>query len=167
MLISATTIGGAVGMGLAATLLMDAWNLFLRRGFGLRSLDFCLLGRWIGHMTSGKFTHENISRAPARRFECPLGYLAHYSIGVGFALAFVLISPVTWPRHPTLLPALLFGIGTVVVPFLVLQPAIGLGIASSRTPKPGQARLKSLATHTVFGVGLYLGAVAMRVVLPQ
>jgi hypothetical protein len=47
---------------------------------------------------------------------------------------------------------------TTLVPFLVLQPSFGLGIAASRTPKPNQARLKSLMTHTVFGLGLYLCA---------
>jgi hypothetical protein len=54
---SSTTFALAVGMGLGATLLMDGWNLFLRRAFGIRSLNFCLLGRWIGHMPSGTFVH--------------------------------------------------------------------------------------------------------------
>ena len=31
-------------------------------------------------------------------------------------------------------------------------------MASTKTPYPAQARLKSLMTHTVFGVGLYLSA---------
>jgi hypothetical protein len=43
----------------------------------------------------------------------------------------------------------------------VLQPSLGLGIASSRAPNPTQARLKSLATHTVFGLGLYLWGVVV------
>ena len=55
-----------------------------------------------------------------------------------------------------------FGVATVVFPLFVLQPALGLGIASSKTSKPAQARLKSLATHVVFGVGLYLCAVLLN-----
>jgi hypothetical protein len=39
---------------------------------------------------------------------------------------------------------------------------IGLGVASARAPKPTQARLKSLGTHVVFGLGLYAGALALR-----
>ena len=35
----------------------------------------------------------------------------------------------------------------------------GGDIAASRSPNPTQARLKSLVTHTVFGVGLYVCAV--------
>ena len=53
-----------------------------------------------------------------------------------------------------MLPPLRFGIGTVVFPFCILQPSLGLGIAASRTPNPARARLKSLVTHTVCGVGL-------------
>ncbi|MBA3260744.1 MAG: DUF2938 family protein [Gemmatimonadales bacterium] len=41
----------------------------------------------------------------------------------------------------------------------------GLGIAASRTPNPTQARLKSLVTHTVFGVGLYVCALGVSYLL--
>jgi len=93
-----------------------------------------------------------------------VGWTAHYGIGVGFALAFVLLAPGDWLARPTLPPALLYGIGTVVFPFFVMQPSLGLGLASSRTPSPSRARLKSVATHTVFGLGLYVCAVALRLV---
>jgi hypothetical protein len=45
----------------------------------------------------------------------------------------------------------------VLFPFLVMQPAMGAGIAASRTRNPGAARLQSLVTHAVFGLGLYTG----------
>ncbi len=82
----------------------------------------------------------------------------HYAIGVAFAMAFVFGGPAGWLDHPTLVPALAFGVATVAVPFFTLQPALGLGIASSKTARPMLARLKSVATHTVFGLGLYLTA---------
>jgi hypothetical protein len=50
------------------------------------------------------------------------------------------------------------------VPFFTMQPSFGLGIAASKTPHPNQARLKSLMTHTVFGVGLYLSAALLSIV---
>lgn len=141
-------------MGVGATLFIDVWALFLRRAFDVRSLDYCLLGRWVLHMPAGKLVHESIARSPARRHECAAGWTAHYSIGVAFAFAFVGLAP-DWAAGPTLLPALGFGAATVVVPFLTLQPGFGLGVAASKTPSPGRARLKSLATHIVFGLGLY------------
>lgn len=159
------TICRVAAIGLAATLLMDLWNLFLRRVFGITSLNYCLLGRWISHMTGGRFAHEHITRAEVRPFECPVGYLAHYSIGMAFALVLTLMAP-GWLERPTLAPALLFGIGTVALPYFVMQPALGLGVASSRTPSPARARVKSLATHTVFGLGLYLAALALQTIRP-
>ncbi len=44
-----------------------------------------------------------------------------------------------------------------------LLVAVVIGPAASRTPNPMQARVKSLATHTVFGAGLYLSALLRTV----
>jgi hypothetical protein len=151
----------AVVVGLGATLIMDLWNSFLKRAFGIPSLDYCLLGRWVSHMPSGSFHHPSMAAAPKKRFECTVGWIAHYSIGAMLALTFVALTSASWLARPTLLPALLYGVGTVVLPFLLLQPSFGLGIAASRSPNPAQARLKSLATHTVFGIGLYLCGMAL------
>jgi hypothetical protein len=150
---------GAIGLG--ATLVMDLWNLVLKRAFGIPSLSYCVLGRWLRHMPEGTLRHANIAAAPPKPFECQVGWIAHYSIGAVFALVFVALTSGEWLARPTLLPALLYGLVTIVFPFFLMQPSFGLGIAASRTPKPAQARLKSLATHTVFGVGLYLCALAM------
>jgi hypothetical protein len=158
MLLEAHEIIGAVLVGLGATLLIDLWALLLRRGFHIPSLDYCLLGRWLLHMPAGTFAHDSIGDAAHKRHECTAGWLAHYLIGTGFALAFVSLASGTWLEHPTLLPALAFGMATTLVPFLIMQPSFGLGIAASRTPAPNKARLKSLMTHTVFGMGLYIWA---------
>ena len=160
MSIEASYILPAIAIGIGATLLMDLWNLFLKRTFSIPSLNYCLLGRWVRHMPEGTFRHVNINATPQKPFECAVGWIAHYSIGVVFALVFVLVSG-DWLARPTLLLALLYGIGTVVFPFFIMQPSLGLGVAASRTPKPMQARLKSLVTHTVFGVGLYLSALGV------
>jgi len=156
--LEAEYIVGAVLVGLGATLVIDLWALLLRRGFNIPSLSYCLLGRWLLHMPGGRFVHDSIAAAAQKRHECTLGWIAHYLIGTSFALVFVLLVSGTGLEHPTLLPALGFGIVTTLVPFLIMQPSLGLGIAASKTPNPNQARLKSLMTHTVFGVGLYIWA---------
>jgi hypothetical protein len=165
MNIEANDILGAVAIGVGATLLMDLWNLFLKRTFTIPSLSYCLLGRWFRHMLGGTLRHASISAAPRKRYECTVGWMAHYSIGVGLALVFVGLTSGDWLARPTVLPALLYGIATVVFPFFIMQPSFGLGIAASRTAHPTQARLKSLATHIVFGVGLYVCALGVRYAL--
>jgi hypothetical protein len=165
MSVEANDILGAIAIGIGATLVMDLWNLFLKRTFSIPSLNYCLLGRWLRHMPAGTLRHASITAAPRKSFECTVGWIAHYTIGVTFALVLVFLTSGDWLARPTLLPALLYGIGTVAFPFFLMQPSIGLGIAASRTPKPAQARLKSLATHTVFGVGLYVCAIAVSYLL--
>lgn len=165
MSMEAHDILDAITVGIGATFLVDLWNVFLKRAFGIRSLNYCLLGRWVCHMPEGIFRHASITDAPQKPFECTVGWMAHYTIGIVLALVFVLCAPADWLTQPTLLPALLYGIGTVVFPFFILQPSFGLGIASSKTPNPTQARLKSLMTHTVFGVGLWVCALGVSYVL--
>lgn len=152
MSIEANHIPGAIAIGLGATLVMDLWNLFLKRTFSIPSLNYCLLGRWVRHIPAGTLRHASIAAAPPKPLECTVGWIAHYTIGVVFALAFVVVASGDWLARPTVLPALLYGLGTVVFPFFVMQPSFGLGIAASRTPNPAQARLKSLATHDTYGV---------------
>jgi hypothetical protein len=161
MSIEANYIIGAIAIGIGATTLMDLWNLFLKRVFNVSSLNYCLLGRWLRHMPEGTFRHASIGAAPQKPFECAVGWIAHYTIGVAFALALVVLTSGAWLARPTLLVALLYGIGTLAFPFFIMQPSLGLGIAASRTSNPMQARLKSFATHAVFGVGLYLCALGV------
>lgn len=72
-------------IGAGATLLMDLWTLFRRRAFGIPSLDYALVGRWLGHMTHGRFRHASISAAAPVAGERALGWIAHYAIGIAFA----------------------------------------------------------------------------------
>lgn len=149
----------SIVIGIGATLLMDGWNLVLKRVAGLPSLDYCMLGRWILHMPTA-FRHASIAAAAKIPGECAAGWLAHYSIGCSLALGFVFASG-DWLARPTPLPALLYGAATVVFPLFIMQPALGMGVASSKAARPAQARAKSVATHLVFGSGLYLWALAL------
>ncbi len=147
-------------IGVGATLTMDLWAAVLRR-FGVPSLNFALLGRWIGHMPRGRWFHASIAQAPSVRGERLIGWCAHYSIGISFAALLLSTFGLTWAQSPTLGPALLIGIVTVLAPWLVLQPAFGAGIASSKTAAPLFNSFKSLVTHIVFGLGLFLSARAI------
>ena len=61
MILEPRYVIGAIAIGIGATLLMDLWNLFLKRAFGIPSLNYCLLGRWLRHMPSGIFRHAEIA----------------------------------------------------------------------------------------------------------
>lgn len=155
------TIPYAVFIGVGATVIMDVWNGVLKYLFSLPSLNFALVGRWLGHMLRGKVIHDNIKNSSEIKGESLIGWTVHYSVGIIFALGLLLIYGLEWVSHPDLMPALIVGVMTMVFPFLVMQPCFGAGIACSKLPRPATARLKSLLTHMVFGTGLYLSALLL------
>ena len=147
---------GPILMGVGATLTIDFWALFLKHAFKIAPSNFCLLGRWLRYIPDGIFRHANIGSVPPKSAECTVGWIAHYMIGIIFATGFIVLTGKDWLQQPTLIPAMVFGLVTVSMPFFIMQPAFGLGIAASKTPNPAQARRRSLINHIVFGLGLYL-----------
>lgn len=143
-------------IGIGATLMFDLWGLFLKYAFKIPSSNFCLVGRWVLYMPEGVFRHSDIGSAPQKNTECIVGWIAHYMIGIIFAATFLSFTGMDWLQHLTLAPAPIFGIITVSAPFFIMQPALGLGVAASKTAKPLQTRLRSLTNHIVFGFGLYI-----------
>src|SRR5688500_6118469 len=100
-------------MGVAGSALMDAWSAALRR-FGTPTLDYRLLGRWIGYFPKGRFVHERIAASAPVTGEVAIGWLAHYAIGVTFAFVLLAIWGRPWLEAPSIGPALAVGIGTIV-----------------------------------------------------
>lgn len=150
-------------IGAGATVVMDLWAVARKHLLGVPPPDYGLVGRWLAHMVlSGRFRHGRISTSPAVGGERLIGWTAHYLTGISFAALLPGIWGSAWIHQPTIGPALLVGVGTVAAPFLLMQPGMGAGIAASRTPRPAAARLQSLVTHTIFGLGLYAVARATR-----
>jgi len=157
----------AAVIGAGATIAMDAWMLVRRQLLGTPLPDYALVGRWVGHFARGRFRHPRIAAAQAIPGERWIGWTFHYAAGIAFAAILLAAFGTDWARMPTLLPALAVGLGSVAAPFLVMQPAMGAGIAASRTPRPASARLQSITTHAVFGLGLYAAALAAAFVSRQ
>src|SRR4051812_10572083 len=133
----------AVQIGVGATLVMDVWGWILRQ-LGVKTLNFAFLGRWVGHLAEGQVAHRSIAEAAPVRGELLIGWAAHYSIGITFAAVLLATFGLEWARTPTLFPALIVGVVTVVAPLFILQPALGAGIASMNTPTPVLNSLRSL-----------------------
>ncbi len=154
--------GSTIFIGIGATLATDLWTTVRARLFGVPVPDWGLVGRWFGHMAHGQFHHERIATAEPVRGERAIGWIAHYLTGIVFAGVLLAICGPAWTRQPTLVPALTLGIATVAAPFLLMQPGMGAGIAARRTPRPNTARLQSLITHAVFGLGLYAAGLTLK-----
>lgn len=150
-------ISASILIGVGATLVMDLW-LFMLKRLGVPTLNFAMVGRWAGHLCRGTVHHQAIAKAPPVAGEAAWGWAIHYVVGIVFAGCLLMWAGEGWLTAPALWPALAVGLGSVVAPLCILQPAMGAGLASSKTPTPLRNCLRSLVTHGVFGLGLYVSA---------
>lgn len=153
-------------IGIIATGVMDAWGVLREPLFGFPRANYRLIGRWFAHMSRGTFRHASIASAPSLPGEHAIGWIAHYGIGISFGAMLVWLGGDAWLRHPTLGIALVVGLATLAAPLLVMQPAMGAGIASSKTANPRAARVQSALTHLVYAVGLYAGGWISALLFP-
>ncbi len=147
---------GLVGIG--ATMVMDCWAFMLWKFMRISALDYALVGRWVCHLCARKCPVTPISQAQPFRNERVIGWVVHYATGIMLALIFGQWVGQGWLSAPKFFDAFAFGGLTVVLPFFLMQPAFGAGIAASKTPQPTIMRLKSLNAHFSFGLGLFITA---------
>jgi hypothetical protein len=149
-------------IGAGATALMDLWALLLNRVAGIPLANWGLVGRWFAHLPSGTVFHEDIAKARPVASEVLIGWVAHYAIGILYAFVLVAVAGTAWLRSPSFMPAFVIGMVTVGAGWFLLQPGMGAGWAASRRPNAGQIRALNIAAHTVFAIGLWGSALALR-----
>lgn len=136
---------------------MDLWALLLKRRFGIPSLDYALVGRWFLGMFDGRWFHATIVTAPPRRGE-------NNRLDIALRRRHrVCLYPDRFGGHQVVYGAgaahrTVERLAELAAPFLVMQPALGFGVAAAKTAYPRKARLLSLLTHTVYGLGLLIAA---------
>ncbi len=146
--------GLLIGVGASAFMDLVAW--LRNRLLGTPLPNYAPVGRWAAYFLRGHFTHNTIATAPPIDGELALGWVTHYFAGIFFAYVLLLVWGMDWAWHPTLLPALIVGIGSLVAPFFLLQPTMGFGFAASKLPNPNAARLGGFLGHLAYAVGLYV-----------
>ena len=115
-----------------------------------------MVGRWLGHIPKGNWTHENIADTVEIKFEHWVGWTFHYFIGAFYALLYFVWAHLT-QSQPTVISTWFFGLITILSPWLIMQPGLGLGIAAHRAKKPGLVRTQNFILHSLFGLALYFG----------
>lgn len=145
-------------IGVGGTLVLDVYAWVLVKYFKIPMTNWAMVGRWIGLMSRGQFIQPQLGQARKVRGESAIGWGFHYVIGAGYGLLLVAIWGADWLLNPTIVEPMLLALALLVLPYFMMMPGMGMGIAASRTSKPNVARLKSLAGHSVFGCAMYLTA---------
>jgi len=140
--------------GVLGTLVMDSLNhLFARTGMLLK-IDMRMIGRMSAGWARGRFLYRHPGEMEQVANEVLVGYITHYTIGVGLAVTYVLgwdlllggpVSPV-W--------ALAYGLATTVASLFFVYPSMGLGVFGRLSPEGIRNPLSSLANHLFYGIGM-------------
>lgn len=150
-------ISDGILVGAIATVCMDIWGAIVKYVLRLPTADWRMVGRWFGHMPRGVFLHTPISASPPIPNELTVGWAAHYLTGAVYGLGYLFIVQVLLSASPSFSSAIVFGLVTLSMPWLIMQPAMGAGIFASRLPRPGIVRMVNFSMHMVFGAALYFG----------
>jgi hypothetical protein len=142
-------------MGVAATVAVDLWATFANRILGWPRTHWGMVGRWIGHMRAGRFMHASIGSSPPIAHEAMLGWIFHYAVGCIYAAVYLAYVNIAQSGQTSLMSAVLFGLATILSPWFLMQPALGLGVCASKAPRPALVRIQNLIIHAIFGLALY------------
>jgi hypothetical protein len=147
----------SVLMGVCATYFMDFLaGILIKRKFIRTTVRPEFIGRWFLYMFRGKFIHKDIEQAPALKSEKLWCFLSHYLIGIVLAGIYLYLElKVPLIQGQIWLP-LIFGVATVLLPWLWLFPSIGIGFFASKAPDRLRFLKTSFVNHTNFGLGLFL-----------
>ena len=150
-------------MGAFATLVMDLLAVFLAK---MRIIHPPIkgeaVGRWTLYLFRGKFVHEDINKTPALKSEKSAAMLSHYLIGIALAGIYLFLELKDPAMRQQLWMPLLFGLATVLLPWLWLYPSMGLGFLARKTPNKSPYIVTSLVNHTNFGLGMVLWVAQFR-----
>ena len=144
--------------GVVATLFLDVWGRVLHYVFRQPLPNWGRVGRWFVKACGGTFFHHSIDAVPPVANETAIGWVFHYAVGIAYGVVYVWVIRGLLGWEPSLLNGLVFGAISSVVPWFFFQPAMGAGVMGSRTPNPAKATFLAFVAHTLFGLGLAVGA---------
>ncbi len=148
----------ACAAGIFATVVLDVWQRVLFAVSGIAPANWALIGRWFAHLPRGRVIHRPIGESAAVPGELALGWVMHYLVGLAYGFVYVGLMVYGLDRPPSLLNGAVFGAASVVIPWFILQPGLGIGVMGRLAPNPWVPRLNALSSHILYGVALFTGA---------
>lgn len=152
-----TFIPQAVIAGVFATVVLDLWQRLLHAVAGIPPANWGLIGRWFAYIPKGQLVHRPIAETPAVAGEAAIGWTMHYLIGIGYGFAYLGLMVFILQSPPSLVSGLVFGAVSVVIPWFIMQPGLGVGIMARLAPNPWVPRLNALSSHVIYGAALFGG----------
>lgn len=152
----------SVLIGILATLTMDVFSFAALKLGWIAFLPPRLTGRWFAFMAHGQFLHTDIGQAPPISYEMAIAGPTHYMVGITLALVYLLASSTLGLSSRNPIGALAFALCSMLLPWLLMFPAMGYGWFGTHGPPGTRLFFSSIVTHSFYGIGLWLGASMLR-----
>ena len=144
-------------VGVGACVVFDIWQRIFQHFTAIPPSNWAMVGRWaIGLVTNGRLIARDLESQPERQNELGLGWLVHYGVAIVYAAIFMVLMK-TNILTAEFVDGLLFGVGSVVVPWLVFLPCLGKGVMGRLTHNPPLVCAMALMMHSIFGVAISFG----------
>lgn len=148
--------------GITGTIVMDLLNYVFSRMGLIQKVEINMIGRMTAGWLRGRFLYKHPNDMKAVNHEGLLGYLAHYSIGIGLAIPYILVCVNYIGDMPSAYHTIIYGISTTVASWFIVYPSMGFGVLGLRSPDGIKATYSSLANHFFYGAGLALGILVIE-----
>src|SRR5262249_56305869 len=116
--------------------------------------------RLVAWVPPGVLVNQPITATAPVYGERVIGGGFHYAVGIVYAALYLAVVRLGLGSGPTLVSAVVFAAALLVVPWFLMQPAVGLGFMAARAPRPGATRALNISAHVMFGIGLYVGGLS-------
>ena len=144
-------------IGIGSCVIFDLWQRIFQRFTSIPPSNWTIVSRWfIGLISNARLIANQLSEQPEAKHETLVGWIVHYGVGIFYAYVFAVLVQIQLIK-PTIIDGLLFGIASVVVPWLFFMPALGIGILANRAPNPRLECALALMMHSIFGLSLGVG----------
>ena len=144
-------------IGICSCVAFDVWQRIFQIFTSIPPSNWKLVGRWfVGLISNGQLIANQLSEQPEVPNETIIGWIVHYVVAIAYAYTlFIFIQ--LGILEPTVTHGLVFGVVSVLVPWLFFMPAMGNGILANKAPNPKLACALALMMHSVFGLSLGVG----------
>ena len=150
-------------MGVFSTFFMDALGRILVKLKIVRpALEAYILGRWVLYFIKGKYVHEDIHQTPALKNERNVALISHYLIGIVLIGIYIFLETKIAVLRTQIWIPIIFGVTTVLLPWLWLYPSIGFGLLASKAKNKLDFIIFSIINHLNFGIGMTIWIVFFR-----
>jgi len=149
------SVFSVLSIGIFSTAFMDFINLWMSKTDLIMKLSLNFLGRVGSEWLNGNFIVNNAIKIGPVSNEYFIGIAVHYSIGIFFALFYMMMTKIVFKKVKLGKLPLMFGLSTSIISLFMLFPSLGLGVLGSKGPI--NLLYSSIFNHLMFGVGLWIG----------